>query len=33
MDLMMHILLYNEHQEHELECKEKIYYMILACTE
>ena len=28
-DLMMHILLYNEHQEYELECKEKIYYRVL----
>ena len=25
-DLIVHILFYNDHQEHELECKEKIYY-------
>ena len=26
---MMRILLYNEHQESELECKEKIYFRVL----
>ena len=28
-DLKMSILFYNEHQEYELECKEKIHYRIL----
>ena len=32
-DLMVHILSCNGHQEHELECKERIYYMTLVCTE
>ena len=29
MDLMMHLLIYNEHQEHE----EKIKHITLVCTE
>ena len=28
-DLMMRILLYNEHQEYKLGCKEKIYFRVL----
>ena len=28
-DLMMHILLHNEHQEHKLEYKEEIHYILL----
>ena len=32
-DLMMHILFHNDHQEHELECKEKIHCTTLVYTE
>ena len=28
-DLMMYILLYNDHQEHKLEYKEKMYLILL----
>ena len=31
-DLMMCILFYNDHQEHELEYKEKIHLNTLVCT-
>ena len=29
-DLIMHILFYNKHQQHELEYKEKIHYILLV---
>ena len=31
-DLLMHTSGNNEHQEHELEYKEKIHYTAFACT-